>query len=321
MALPSFSQSARSKTQCPLITWLNVVVLVGMMLLLTCSWESSTIMGPGSFVRLKAPKRPPPTTLKRPISIGCMSTPRTGSTVLFNLVRVLFERLDPNVVTGFETDIVSVEGAKTTQTIRDIVPHAHGNLSVVYKTHTEGDEMRNNHTDFYIRSYRDPYQAVCSHVIMFSQTRLNDPEKRRELCRRFARRDSLMREMAAEKQALHVDFAALKSGVDGMVAIIDALLEMWGVEGYVDRQGVAEDVLRLKAPPQGIFYVHHFKTLLHSEHVRRSKTNDICAELRKELEVDPICRAWHDEYEKMFAQGPIIKQTASGKENVLVQRG
>jgi len=91
-----------------------------------------------------------------------------------------------------------------------------------------------------------------------------------------------------------VHYSALHS-IEGMTEVAEAMARMWKVQGgVVYARGVAREVLELQAPPAGVFPVAHPRSELHANHITKSNsTKQDCAEMRKALEADERCRAWH----------------------------
>jgi len=106
---------------------------------------------------------PPLPRLPAPLMVACLANMRTVSTTAYNLARVLMERVDPNSVSGFEKDVT---GTKAKIFTRDVVPKARGLVSMVYKSHI-ADQDYHESANFFLVTYRDPYDMVCSMGKMF----------------------------------------------------------------------------------------------------------------------------------------------------------
>jgi len=228
---------------------------------------------------------------------------RTVSTTAYNLARVLMERVDPNSVSGFEKDVT---GTKAEILTRDVVPKARGLVSMVYKSHI-ADQDYHESANFFLVTYRDPYDMVCSMGKMFRPVFFTDFSKALHSCHTMAQNERRIHELAEAAgpgNALHVHYSALHS-IEGMTEVAEAMARIWKVQGgVVDARGVAREVLELQAPPAGVFPVAHPRSELHANHITKSNsTKQDCAEMRKALEADERCRAWHLRYERMFPPG------------------
>ena len=226
---------------------------------------------------------------------------RTVSTTAYNLARVLMERVDPNSVSGWEKDFT---GSKKRILIRDVVPKAKGQVSMVYKSHWADQEYHNS-ADFFLVTHRDPYDMVCSMGNMFRPVFFTDFRKAVKSCRGMADNEKGILQVASKSgSALHVHHSALYSA-ESMAQVVEAMALKWNVTGgKIDARGVAREVLELRAPPEGIFPVAHPRTELHADHITASSsTKKDCTELRRALEADSVCRAWHDRYEQSFPPG------------------
>lgn len=246
---------------------------------------------------------PPLPRLPAPLIVACLANMRTVSTTAYNLARVLMERVDPNSVSGWEKDVT---GTKADILTRDVVPKARGLVSMVYKSHI-ADQDYHESANFFLVTYRDPYDMVCSMAKMFRPVFFTDFSKALHSCHTMAQNERRIHELAEAAgpgYALHVHYSALHT-IEGMTEVAEKMAQMWKVEGgVVDARGVAREVLELQAPPPGIFPVAHPRSELHANHITQSNsTKQDCAPMRKALEADERCRAWHARYERLFPPG------------------
>ncbi len=245
---------------------------------------------------------PPLPRLAAPLIVGCLANMRTVSTTAFNLARVLMERVDPNSGSGWEKDVT---GPQKGTLNRDVIPKAKGQVSFVYKSHIAAQEYHEA-ADFFLITYRDPYDMVCSMAKMFKPELFTNDAMAIQKCHKMATNEELIQRLAAKAGhgALHVESSVLHS-VEGMTKVVEAMARKWDVQGgVVDARHVAREVMELKAPPPGIFPVAHPRTELHANHITTSKgTPHDCDAMRKVLAADRRCRVWHDKYEKMFPPG------------------
>lgn len=253
-----------------------------------------------------------PPRLARPLTVACLSSQRTVSTTAFNLVRVLMERVDPNSISGWEHDVI---GSKPGERIQGVLPKVHGKVSMVYKSHAGGAE-HHKHADFFVVTYRDPYEVICSMGRMFLPKIFRDNQKAVGKCRKMAENEAGIRYWAggregekpqaqAQTQAVHINSEALKS-MEGMVEVVKLLMDKWGVVGGdLDPRSVAMEVLELESPPEGVFAVANPRSELHPHHITEGEAEGGggCGVLKSVLEEDEICRAWHDSFEAMFPLG------------------
>ncbi len=246
---------------------------------------------------------PPLPRLAAPLIVACLANMRTVSTTAYNLARVLMERVDPNSVSGWEKDVTGTNADILT---RDVVPQARGLVSVVYKSHIASQNYHES-ANFFLVTYRDPYDMVCSMAKMFRPIFLTDFAQALHSCHTMAqneRRINELAEAAGPGNALFVHHSALHS-LEGMTEVVEAMARMWKVQGgVVDARGVAREVLELQSPPPGIFPVAHPRSELHANHITQSNnTQQDCAPMREALEADERCSAWHRRYERMFPPG------------------
>jgi len=253
-----------------------------------------------------APYVPP--RLPGPLTVACLSSQRTVSTTAFNLVRVLMERVDPNSISGWEHDLI---GSKPNERVQGVLPKVHGKVSMVYKSHAGGAE-HHKHADFFVVTYRDPYEVMCSMGRMFMPKIFKDDRKAVGKCRKMAENEAGIRYWAGgreggktQTQAVHINSDALKS-MEGMVEVVQMLMDKWGVVGgELDPRSIAMEVLELESPPEGVFVVANPRSELHPHHITGGgeETMGDCEVLKAVLEEDGVCRAWHDSFEAMFPEG------------------
>jgi len=246
---------------------------------------------------------PPLPRLAAPLIVACLANMRTVSTTAYNLARVLMERVDPNSASGWEKDVT---GTNTDILIRDVVPKARGLVSMVYKSHIANQNYHES-ANFFLVTYRDPYDMVCSMAKMFRPIFLTDFAQALHSCHTMAqneRRINELAEAAGPGNALFVHHSALHT-LEGMTEVVEAMARMWKVQGgVVDARGVAREVLELQSPPPGVFPVAHPRSELHANHITQSNnTQQDCAPMREALEADERCSAWHRRYERMFPPG------------------
>ena len=99
----------------------------------------------------------------KPYAVGCVGLPRSSSTLLYNIVRLVATHMDPNTLSGWIDDDLSGN-----QTYRQYVLNEVRTSPVVYKAHEMSFELR-IHTDYVFVSHRDPIDSISSLVCMFPQ--------------------------------------------------------------------------------------------------------------------------------------------------------
>ena len=87
--------------------------------------------------------------------------PRSGSTLLYNIVRIVASHIDSNTLAGWIDDTLTHN-----QTIRQYISQDSKSFPVVYKTH-EVSPILLNRTDIFFISHRDPMAAISSLLCMF----------------------------------------------------------------------------------------------------------------------------------------------------------
>lgn len=205
--------------------------------------------------------------------------------------------------------------SKTNIRVRDVVPNAKEKVGVVYKAHN-ANQPYHEHADFFVSTYRDPYDIMCSMGHMFVPKVFHDRHFAVEKCAKMAQNENRIIRLARARgpgQSLHIDSNALHS-LEGMTEIAERLIELWGVEGGpVNAKAIAMEVLALKSPDPGIFPVAHPRTELHAHHITKSnRTKGDCERIRPWLEADDRCRTWRNRYLRMFPEGgPVMLDDVS----------
>lgn len=249
---------------------------------------------------------PPPPDLPSPITIACLGLPRSGSTITFNLVRLLMERLDPNTISGYIYDKIisnpSEDPSKLEfQQLSHALPRLHKKLPVIYKSHDLDEDMYNA-TDFFIIPYRDPLEAACSMAMMFNHESLDQPEKAKEGHQYMQSLIKTYKKFLSNnnKNVIHIHYSALLSD-EGKVEIIQHLLDMFGIQGQIDIQAIIHDLQRLQSPQDGLV-LHHPRSLYHSQHVTDPNNKGRCKKLIAYLESDEEFKSLREEQARMLKE-------------------
>lgn len=222
----------------------------------------------------------------RPITVGCYGLPRTGSTVVYNLVRLLLGDVDPQLLEGWVEDTIG------NQDIRTMVEGLHGQQSIVYKAHVVTPEMRDA-TDVFIFSHRSPYDAVCSYGLMFQPDVMDDDSKAVKHCRGMQCLQKSLYQAAEGKPTLDISYDTMLTD-EGIINTLDQLIDLLKLGGMgIDRQRLVWKLRKLVPPAAGMFEPHHPKTLLHTEHVHTAEDRRRCAVVSSYLDNDPSCVAWN----------------------------
>ena len=221
------------------------------------------------------------------------------------------ERLDPNTISGWEDDIIGISNytERSPTPIRELVPKVHGKTSLLYKSHIPFQEYIQEHqgaTDFFLVTYRAPYDAMCSLAKKFLPSMFKRDEVTINECRNWARYEMEIQRLAlnAPLGSLHIESSILRS-TEGVMAIVKQLVEMWNVEPgtkALDLEGIVADVMRLEAPPEGIFQAHHPRSLMHPQHetAKSPKDAEKCKRIIALMSQDELCSQHDDRYRRLF---------------------
>lgn len=222
----------------------------------------------------------------KPDIIGCLGAPRSGSTLTFNLVRLLVDKIDPNSASGWIDDVVGG------QKLKEIIPKMRGHLSVVYKAHDLDDVDVINATDIFILSHRAPFDAICSIGLMFDNKLLLHGDSAVRACHWMRCSQKKIYQAIGNKPAIDMEFDDLADDLKltNVLQKLTTMLQMRRV--FIDFDEIVQRVRLLKPPPKDIFQIHHPKTLLHEHHVHSAEENRACDGLRQALMGDPFCSSW-----------------------------
>jgi hypothetical protein len=224
--------------------------------------------------------------LPRPITIGIIGLPRSGSTLIYNLVRMMIMFFDPNMISGWCGDIIQFKA------ITNWVETLHGHNTIVYKAHKISKPLL-LHTDFFIFSHRDPYDSICSLGLMFRPEVFTDVITAKRMCHeQYLLQQQLYANISSTKKKmalLDISYSDLADPArrPSIITAISTFLNLTQVPTHF----VTSLVSRLSSPNQGMFPTHHPSTLLHANHTHSDSSR--CTDLRLVMGDDSLCQSWH----------------------------
>lgn len=101
---PLFWRTRKSLTRLPIATLLTIAAVGGALAMLVAQSFFTTLLNkaPGYGIATRLPSRP------QPLVIVAAGLPRTGSTWVYNVIRILARIRDPNSVAGWYADLINI---------------------------------------------------------------------------------------------------------------------------------------------------------------------------------------------------------------------
>jgi hypothetical protein len=221
---------------------------------------------------------------QNPVFVVVGGAPRSGSTLLYNMARILVRRYDPNIIAGWSFNE------------EELKYWTKQNVSVVIKTHsytnkwysTFANQENLTRTPLLVLAQRDPYEEGCS--LIHKDGRLDHGMCQKIVCEEYHLRQHL-------EHVYTLDFRRLeqKEIYDEELAFV--LTELNNALGLPSNnlqderaiQEVANELSRLRPVA---FEQHHPVTLIHSNHVSPPNKWEICNvnHEMQQLRADPLCQ-------------------------------
>ena len=202
-----------------------------------------------------------------PIMVIAGGAPRTGSTFIYNILRVLMRIRDPNTIASSNWMLAKLVPENNTLTYYDRVALLKTmGTSILVKVHTRkqyydfvGPAHRNkfaDEVDLLVTGYRDLREETVSAYKMFARNRTEyeDRDKWSELCRALIRRrNSLIEEAGDRVPVVDIRYEDWKHGDEKSIMILIRKLGRslpWEYEEQ-DFKNTFHEVSRLKTPTGG----------------------------------------------------------------------
>ena len=248
----------------------------------------------------------------RALFVVAGGAPRTGSTVVYNALRVLLRTRDPNTVASSEWMLAKLVPENRSETEFDRVGLLRSmGTTVLVKLHTAKqyrEFVGPGHTgrfagevDLLVSGYRDLREETASALKMFEPDRAEwGREGRwREMCRALVRRrESLIKEAGAVVPVVDVRYedwrGAGRAGLEALVRRLAAALP-WAYE-EADIQSTVREVGRLRVPTggePGKRVEWHVANLMSPKHISTERLAEEVVRMgRRAVETEPTCGAW-----------------------------
>lgn len=250
--------------------------------------------------------------LPEPIFVVAGGAPRTGSTFMFNILRVLMRQRDPNTVASSNWMLAKLVPENSTITEYDRVALLKTlGTSILVKLHTAHqyyEFIGPNRTqrfaddvDLLVTSYRDLRDEAVSAFKMFAANRsaFDVPEKWGNLCRSLIRkRDSLINEAGSKVPVVDVRYEDWKHGgqreLEQLVHRMAQALP-WKYTRAEERAALNE-VRRLQVPRGGEPEARinwHVANLMSPKHISHEVLDESFIRMGvRAVEEEPVCADW-----------------------------
>lgn len=248
----------------------------------------------------------------KPIFIVAGGAPRTGSTFIFNILRVLMRIRDPNTVASSNWMLAKMvpENATLSEYDRIALLRTLG-ASLLVKLHTAHQYYEfagPNHTrrfadevDLLVTSHRDLRHEAVSAFKMFAHNRsaFESDEKWGKLCRSLIRkRDSLISEAGNTVRTVDIRYEDWRDGGDAALKLLirNIAAELPWSYSQGDLRRTLSEVKRLRVPlggepDQRINW--HISNLMSPKHISLEKlSEEFIAKGIRAVEQEPVCADW-----------------------------
>ena len=249
----------------------------------------------------------------KPIFVIAGGAPRTGSTFIFNILRVLMRMRDPNTVASSNWMLAKLVPENITENpdfdrirlLRTL------GTSVLVKLHTAQQYYQfvgpncstkfADDIDLLVTSHRDLREETVSAFKMFAHNRslYEEPEKWAGLCRQLIRkRNSLINEAGDKVPVVDVRYEDWRSGgVHALAKLVHKMADALPWD-YTSEEELAalNEVRRLKVPDGGPVEATinwHVANLMSPRHISHEVlSDDFIAKGVRAVEHEPICADW-----------------------------
>lgn len=216
------------------------------------------------------------------ITASVVGLPRSGSTIAYNIVRMVLMHYQPSLLYGW------IEDSILNKPMKEYVSKNHHNLSIVYKTHILDHNLVQN-SDLLIFTHRNPVDQLCSMGLMIDGTILKNCSHAQKTCREI---ESLQRDLyvkAKSKSILDLNYEEVSNPLLQHKAV-DKLVDKLSLNPACIAPSLYHSLANLLPPETGIFPSYHPFTLIHADHIHADKSK--CNSLEGCLLLDSICESW-----------------------------
>lgn len=216
------------------------------------------------------------------MTVSVAGLPRSGSTIAYNIVRMLLIQYQPSLLYGWIDELIS------NKTMRDYVSKDYHDISIVYKTHRLEQHLVQNN-DLVIFTHRDPIEQVCSLGLMFDQDILTNCTQAQIQCRWL---EGLQRDLysnATHGSIVDLDYEELSNPLSYHKAV-DKIADKLSLDAGCISPSFFHEISRLRPPADGVFSDHHPFTLMHAGHTHANTSQ--CDVLHMCLLGDSDCKSW-----------------------------
>ena len=234
--------------------------------------------------------------------IGIVGLPRTGSTALYNIVRLIVEDDDPNTLAGWHDDFIVPN-----MRLSEVLSAPNLSFSIVYKAHYISSQMVNV-TDTFFLSIREAVSNVCSLWRMFgNESSSLIPQCQELLSLRTALYYNLSNSAYCEVEYEQIYSSSLLPVVFSKISRVLNI-----TQSTVQRLHSIERFKKLK-PPDGNLLLrrYHPVTLLHPNHRDTGQDARSCLNLLPASSQHSDCTSWFSsslrETKHHCKSGPILK--------------
>lgn len=229
------------------------------------------------------------------VNVLAAGAPRSGSTELYNLARLIALSKDPNALYGWYLD------QHGSQSVEREFQYWRNKTFVVMKCH----ELKNEwipYADVILFSHREPQAAVCSFALMFHPEFFDDEHTScanwMTICKRYGKLKAMNYEMATSikdgPRILDLPFEELVME-EHLRPTTMKIARAMGVDDLDDDdlEFVTRSMQRLTEFPvtnDSVGHVHHPFTLFHGHHAHTQKEKLECDDFLSCFETEETCR-------------------------------
>lgn len=257
--------------------------------------------------------------VSKPIFVIAGGAPRTGSTFIFNLLRILMRIRDPNTVASSNWMLQKLvpENGSLTDYDRIALLRTMG-TSILVKVHTAHQYYEfagpankrkfSQEVDLLFTGYRDLRDETVSAFKMFAhnRTQWESESKWAEQCAALIRRrNSLILEAGDVVPVVDSRYEDWRDGDESAVLILIRQLAAgipWNYTEH-DYRNVLREALRMRVPTggeQGNRVEWHVSNLMSPRHISAEHLNEaFIAKGVHAIESEPVCRGWLKEHKYM----------------------
>lgn len=267
----------------------TVVVALAMVLAVALAFATSTLSFPFNIYisrtlkkEIKSLKSVDNCSLDTDLTVCVAGLPRSGSTLAYNIVRLLLMQYQPSLLYGWIGDRI------LNKNMGQYITGNQHNLTIVYKTHHLSEALVNS-SDFFVFTHRNPIDQLCSLGLMFDSKILKNCSHAQEKCRWLVRLQEELYSKTSNKSVIELNYEE----------IITPSLQPQTVERILEKISLRKECIsptlyrtlgKLGSPKSGIFSPHHPFTLIHAGHQHEDRSR--CLDLKACLLQDSVCNSW-----------------------------